>query len=400
MATVASMEELAQRYLLLVLRLGRHRPDLIASYVGPPELREAVDGEEPTLLVELHDEALTLGELLGDFPASPRTRWLAGQLRALAAVARTLAGEEIGYLDLVEELYGVPISAEPEDTFHAAHSMLAVALPPGGSLRERLAAYRDDTRLGGSAAAVALQRLLDVFRQRTIEDVWLPPGEGIELDFTAEVDGPARGIFLGHGRSRLEVGGAGLTLGEMVSVAGGLGYPGHHAERATKEAMLARRRGWDEATVTCRYTPEQLISDGIAAVGREVVLTDQELAVELGRVGRQAGVKTDPQRELAVARALEHLAPAEANAAMLLHHEGVPEQEARAYLAQTALLDEESVGRSMARICDPLARSTPITAFGGLRLLREWLQVTGQTVGLARLLSEPLTPDDLSTTDA
>ena len=42
------MDEIALRYLLLGLRLGRHLPGLVDSYHGPAELSEAVDGEPLT----------------------------------------------------------------------------------------------------------------------------------------------------------------------------------------------------------------------------------------------------------------------------------------------------------------------------------------------------------------
>lgn len=54
------MDEIALRYLLLGLRLGRHLPRLIGSYHGPAELSEAVDSEPLTPAAELHDEAMLL----------------------------------------------------------------------------------------------------------------------------------------------------------------------------------------------------------------------------------------------------------------------------------------------------------------------------------------------------
>jgi hypothetical protein len=54
------MDDVALRYLLLALRLGRHHPGLVDSYTGPPEIAEAVAGEEPIPPAELHAEAMRL----------------------------------------------------------------------------------------------------------------------------------------------------------------------------------------------------------------------------------------------------------------------------------------------------------------------------------------------------
>ena len=387
------MDELVRRYLLLALRLGRHVPSFLLAYVGPPGLREALDGEDPTPARELHDESMRLAELvvgaLG--PDATRAGWLRAQLQAMGALARTIDGEEIGYLDLVEELYDVRLEREPLDTFVAAHRMLDAALPAGPGLRERLAAHEAATALASLDGLAAVRRLADLLRRRTAQDLWLPDGESVEF-----IESSIEFAYLGGFRS---VVGAALdrpmSLRRVVELAAGQTYPGRHAERAVKEAVLMREHGFDEAAVTCRFTPEAVISGGIAAVGREVVLTDQELAVELGRIGRAAGVRIDADRELAVARAREHLAPALANAAIGLHHEGAPVREVRDELGEVALLDSAALDVEMRRLAHPLSRADPVTRFAGARLVREWLQVQGQTHGLSRLLAEQLTPGRL-----
>ena len=92
---------IAERYIELGLRLGRHEPELVDSYYGPEELRQRVDGEplgEPARL------AADAAELLADLEDD---RWLAAQVRALETTARTLAGEELPYAEEVELTYGI-----------------------------------------------------------------------------------------------------------------------------------------------------------------------------------------------------------------------------------------------------------------------------------------------------
>ncbi|MEX0626992.1 MAG: hypothetical protein WD402_10640, partial [Chloroflexota bacterium] len=128
------MDEIALRYLLLGLRLGRQLPGFVDSYHGPAELSEAVDGEPLTPAAELHDESMQLAGMAAELPADTaalrrRAMWLVAQVGAMGALARWAGGEEIGYVDLVEDLYDIEVQLEPDATFDTARRMLESALP-------------------------------------------------------------------------------------------------------------------------------------------------------------------------------------------------------------------------------------------------------------------------------
>jgi hypothetical protein len=107
----------AERYLELALRLGRHEPDLVDFYYGPPELERRV-ADEPRL--EPQRLAAAAGELLAELD----DRWLAAQVRALETVARTLAGEELPYAEEVELKYGIRPQWVDEREFERGHRLL------------------------------------------------------------------------------------------------------------------------------------------------------------------------------------------------------------------------------------------------------------------------------------
>src|SRR5580765_1575517 len=137
------MDDVALRYLLLAHRLGRHRPGLVDSYTGPPEIAEAVAGEEPIPPAELHAEAMRLADAVADLPTDTalrqrRAAWLSDQLIALSALARQADGEEIGFVDLAEQLFDIQVRPEPEETFATARRMIEAALPGTASLQARL----------------------------------------------------------------------------------------------------------------------------------------------------------------------------------------------------------------------------------------------------------------------
>src|SRR5262249_31880078 len=117
-------------------------------------------------------------------------------------------------------------------------------------------------------------------------------------------------------------------------------YPGHHAERCVKDAVLVRGRGLLEETIVLVPTPQSLVAEGIAELAPLLVL-ESEAGAALSGVAHEAGVDFDLELALAVERADEPLRWAELNAALLLHEHGADPAEVHAYLERWALLSPE-----------------------------------------------------------
>lgn len=394
------MDELARRYILLCLRLGRLDPDFLDSYNGPPELREAVEGGEPPLPAELHDEAMALramaAELMtGDPAARQRGRWMDGQLRSISAQARRAAGEEIAYVDLLEELYGVPIAPTPEAELREARERMDAALPGEGSLGERMLSYRDALRVPAEQVLTAMQGSAARFRAITARDFDLPDAEGIDWDEAHDQPWGAEARFRGNGRTRIRVNlDQPLPVPGIAYLAWHEAYPGHHAEHAVKERSLVER-GVAEATIRTMNTPEAMLAEGQADVAREVVMTNRELAGEYQLIGRETGIRGDWARIVEVYLANFALTPVGGNAAFLLHRDGRPLDEVRAWTREMGAMDERALDHLFRALQHPLYRTYPFTYTEGAALIRRWLAVTGQTAGFWRLLSEQLAPAQL-----
>ena len=392
------MDELARRYLLLALRLDRISPGFVDSYVGPPELSEIARGEPEPLAAELHDEALALQDvaeaLEGDGAAGDHRRlWFLGQLRAMSALARRAGGEEIAYLDLIEELFGVPIRPVPGSELTSARERIDSALPGRGSLHARLADLRATIRVPPDLILPAVKASAGRFRAVSHRDLELPSHESIEWQAAHDQPWSAYAGFLGHGRTRIKIN---LDLPTDVTHIAGWAYheayPGHHADHVVKEQTLIANAGLGEATLRTMNAPEAVLAEGLADLGREVVMSDAELADELRQIGAMAGVRADWVAAVDVRRGLNELQPAMANAGILLHHDGRSEQEVREYLTEVGVIAPERVDHAMRVLKDPVNRTYTFTYTEGTRLIRPWLELEGQTVGFQRLLSEELSP--------
>jgi hypothetical protein len=396
-ASIWIVDEIALRYLLLGLRLGRHLPGLVGSYHGPAELSEAVGGEPLTPATELHDEAMQLAGIAAELSVDTamrrrRATWLVAQVGAMGAMARWVGGEEIGYVDLVEEMYEIDVQLEPDATFDTARRMLDSALPGGAPLRERLEEHDLRGRVPPERAIALASELSARLRTRTRAQLWLPEGESLRIEPAHEVDWAVDAHYLGAGSSVLRVNiDRPLTFVALAEIVAHEGYPGHHAEASVKDDLLASA-GHEELTLTTALSPQAVVSEGIAGIGREVVMSDQELGLELQRLARSVDQRLDLAAELMVQRARRLLSPSLGNAAVALHRDGEPVDEVRSYLAEVGLVSDERLDETISQLVDPVLRTRPFAEIEGRRLVAEWLEVHGQTHGLNRLLAEQETP--------
>ena len=175
---------IVERYLLLGLRLGRHLDGLVDAYYGPPPWAREAEAGEPEPLPSLVAAAARLVADLdggaGDGLEPPRRAWLRGQVVGLHTAARSLAGEDVPYLDEVEGSYGVRPSPVPEDALAGAHRRLDDALPGDGPVRDRIIAWRQRQLVPGEQLEGLVRDLADDLRERTIAAFGLPHGEQVE----------------------------------------------------------------------------------------------------------------------------------------------------------------------------------------------------------------------------
>ena len=395
------VDDIARRYLLLGLRLERWMPRFVDSYIGPAELAEVVGGEQLIPLASLHDEALALQDLALSLPAddAPQQRrrdWFEAQLRAISALARQAAGEEIDYLDLVEQLFDLRVGTVPDERLADARRRMDDALPGQGSLSERHAAFTAATRVPPRRVLRAVKDSTGRFRAVAQRDFEVPEPEGIDWDVVRDQPWGAEARFRGSGRTLIRIN---LDLPHEVAsiafLASHEGYPGHHLDHITREQTLVRQAGLGEATLRTMNTPESLLSEGLADVAREVVMSDLELGAELRAIARGVGVSSSLEAAVPVWRARMELGGAIGNAAILLHQRGLPAEQVRDYLLETTVEPRPVVDHLLRTLQDPIGRTYPFTYTDGARIIRAWLEVIGQTTGFARLLAEQHTPSRL-----
>lgn len=379
-------ESAAQRYLRLGLQLGRHVDGVVDAYYGPPELARAVELEAPVEPRALVSAAEALLDELGD-------GWLRDQVVGLRTYAGALAGESASYADEVEGCYGMRPTYTDEAVFTAAHERLEELLPGDGTLAERHTRWEESIRVPSEQVERTVTAAIDQARELTRGLIELPAGEGVVLEIVRDKSWMAFCGYLGDLRSRIEVN-VDLPLPAigLLILAIHETYPGHHAERCSKEQLLVRGRGLLEETIVLIPTPQSLVSEGIATVAPEVLL-EGEGGTALAAVVLDAGVELDLSHALAVQRAREPCRWAEVNAALLLHDDGASEAEVHAYLERWALMTPQLAAHVIRFLTAPTSRTYLMNYPAGRELCRAYL--AREPDGFRRLLTEQVRARDL-----
>jgi len=399
-------DPVARDYLLLALRLDQQVPGTVDGYFGPADLKAQVDVEQLRPPARLAEDAAGLrARLPAEVHEPDRRHWLDLQLLALESLARVRAGEPIAYLDLVRRCFAHTPTRRPLDRFEDAAARLDLFLPGSGDLDARLAREDEGWTVPPARVSVVMDVLVSRYRARAGTLFGLPEGEDLRVNLVRDQPWTGYNWYDGGYRSRVDINlDLPLRLPGLIGVAAHETYPGHHLEHAKKEQVLVEGLGRMEASVLLINTPECLISEGLATLGRDLVVPPADLDSLLLELAPIAGVPlaaTSPalheavrrQGEIAAARAI--LDETRVNAALMLHEDGRPRDEVFAFLVEVGRFSPETAAKRLQFIEHPLWRTYVFVYAEGEALLRRWLAqapANARAARFGRLLREQITP--------
>ncbi|MGH9360475.1 MAG: hypothetical protein ACRD2T_01055, partial [Thermoanaerobaculia bacterium] len=295
------MDAIAEEYVKLVLAAGRHDPDLVDAYYGPPEWK--AEAEAGT--VALPELKARVGALVGEaearqpHPAAAiehlhilRAAYLLRQLQALGARLDVLAGKRLTFDEESRALYDAVAPHHPEEHFAAILAELEPLVPGDGPLPARVEAYRQRFVIPPDRLDAVFRAAIDECRRRTLAHVTLPPGESFAVEYVSGRPWSAYNWYKGGFHSLIQVNTElPIFVDRAIDLACHEGYPGHHVYNALLEKHLVRDRGWVEYSVYNLFSPQSLIAEGTANFGIEVAFPGAErVAFERERLFSLAGL--------------------------------------------------------------------------------------------------------------
>ena len=276
------MNEIAERYVKLVLAMGQHDPAYVDSYYGPPEWKaEAEKGSRPLadidsdaarLIYDLYAEVGTNEELV-----RLRHEYLRRQLEALRARVRMLAGAKLSFDEESQALYDAVAPTHPEAYFQGMLDDLERQLPGKGTLVDRAEAFRRQFVIPRDRLGQVFDLAIAECRRRTLPHLALPGTESFTVEYVTGKSWSGYNWYHGNYRSVIQVNtDLPIFIDRAIDLACHEGYPGHHVYNALLEKNLTRDRGWPEFSVYALFSPQSLIAEGTANYGIEVAFSDAE----------------------------------------------------------------------------------------------------------------------------
>jgi hypothetical protein len=390
-----------RRYFELTLGIERHFPGYVDAYIGPPEVRAAVEGAPVRSVEELEGDLRWLDAYVPD--AEPRReRYLRATLRAIGGTLRLLRGEELDYLDEVAVLYDIEPQPVDEAVFLEAHAVLDELLPGDGELPARMEAWRAYYELPEEKVLPLAELARAATRERTAGFVALAPGEGLEVRLTENQPWSAYNWYLGNGRSLIEFN-TDLPVNALfiLGIFAHEGYPGHHTEAQLKERLLWQERGYGEQAVALLASPAAVIAEGIATTAVEMVFpgeTAQAWVQEVLLPAAGIEPRETAAERTAIEKATKALRYTSGNAAYLYHTGKLDREATIEYLMTYALSTRRRAEQSFDFVSNRLYRGYIFTYTEGYDLLER--AGTDDKPGLfKRLLTEQVLPSELKGQD-
>ena len=404
--TVPAADPVARDYLLLALRLEQHVPGTVDGYFGPAELKARVDMEQLRAPDRLAEDAAALRARLDAEVAEPdRRHWLDLQLIALETLALSRAGTPLPYPAHVRRCFAYEPVRRPESRFATAAAELDERLPGNGTLAQRLAAEDEAWTVAPDRVALVVELLVGRFRDRAASLFGLPEGEDLRVSLVRDQPWSGYNWYDGGYRSRVDINlDLPIRLPALTGTVAHETFPGHHLEHARKEQVLVEEKGRLEASILLINTPECLVSEGLANLGRDLAVPPDEradLLVELATLAGlaladdSAALRAAAERSRALADLRAILDETRVNAALMLHQDGAPRDRVLDYLVEVGRFAPATAAKRLEFIEHPLWRTYVFVYSEGEALLRRWLEAVPETERPSRfdrLLREPLTP--------
>jgi hypothetical protein len=383
----ATMDQVAERYVKLVLLVGQHDADYVDAYYGDPSWRPT---GEPMALDELARRQLALA---GDPALAPvdrpgdeemtrlRRAYLLAQIQAVGARLRMLRGQRLTFDQEAKALYDVEPPRKTDAEFQTILDTLERQLPGPGTLIDRYATFRNQFVIAPDRVDAVFRAAVDGCRARTAAHLTLPEGESFTIEYVTGKTWSGYNWYQGGFKSLIQVNtDLPITIDRAIDLACHEGYPGHHVYNMLLEKHLVRDRGWVEFSVYPLFSPQSLIAEGTANFGIDVAFPGAErTAFERAVLYPLAGLDpAEAEKYNEVQAAVEQLSYAGNEAARRYLDGEIDRAAAEAYLVRYAMMPPDRAAQRV-RFMDQY-RSYVINYNVGQDLVRAYVERQGGTV--------------------
>ncbi len=275
-----TINEIAEQYVKLSLKIGQHSQYYVDAYYGPENWRPL---SEPTPLIELQQQAKLLISSIANVDVKQteqrRVQYLTIHLNASLAYINQLQGVTLTFQDECKALYDVSPPIFNETHFDQILKKLNNLVPGKADcdLNERLDRYRQQFVIDIDKLNIVFATAIKETRARTLKYISLPENEDFTVALVNNQVWSAYNWYKGNSYSLIELNtDHPIFIDRVIDLAAHEGYPGHHVFNSLLEKHMVKKNGWMEYSIYTLFSPCSLLSEGSANYGIEVVFQNQD----------------------------------------------------------------------------------------------------------------------------
>lgn len=382
-----NINQVAEQYVRLGLKIGAYDPDFVDAYYGPDSLK--YNGTKSTVFPK--DSLLRAAdELIKDLEpfmnkTSPdsnsiRAGWMHDQLIAFKRRIKIFAGETADFDEESKDLFGVVAPKHDEAYFKNIVAKLDSALPGKGTIADRFQDMAKHFIIPKDKLDTVFKTAIAASRKRTLAHYNLPATENFSLEFVKDKSWSGYNWYKGNYSSLIQINtDLNIFIERAIDVASHESYPGHHVYNMLLEKNLYHDKGYVEISLYPLFSPQSLIAEGSANYGIDVAFPGNEknkLAKEI--LLPLAGLDTTGIDNYFAALQLRgKLNFVRNEVARGILNKTMDEKEAMRWLMEYGLSNEETATKSISFI--KKYRSYVINYNYGLELVRKYIESKGGT---------------------
>jgi len=297
------MNNIAEEYVKLVLKVGNYDPVYVDAYYGPKEWKPSTenlqfDSTTYNDLISNADSLLNELELLSEYNATEletlRYLYLYKQLLAVKTKIIVLNGTILPFDLESKGFYDASAPVQTEEEFQKIIDELNELLPGEGNIEERIVNFKKQFQIPKEKLTTIFDAAIKECRERTSKYIQLPPGERFKVEYVENKPWGAYNWYKGNLFSIIQIAtDFPVYIDGPVGLAAHEGYPGHHVYNVLLEKNLVKDRGWVEYTVYPLYSPQSLIAEGTANYGEDIIFPrDERIKFEKEVLFPLAGLST------------------------------------------------------------------------------------------------------------
>ena len=384
--SLSDMNQIAERYVKLVLAVGQHDENYVDAYYGPEAWQTEAKTEKASL-DKIKGDAAPLIERLRKLNSSKteeliqlRQQYLIKQLEALVTRVEMLKGKKFTFDQESKLLYDAVAPTFPESHFKKVLSQLEQLLPGKEALPDRLDRFKRDFVISKDKLDTVFNAAIEEARKRTKKYISLPAQESFQIEYVTGKSWSGYNWYKGSSHSLIQINtDFPIYIDRAIDLACHEGYPGHHVYNVLLEQHLLKEKGWVEFSVYPLFSPQSLIAEGSANFGIEVAFPgDQRIQFEREVLFPLAGI--DPSKAAkyyAVQAIVNQLSYAGNEAARRYLNGEINRDQAVEWLVKYTLVTPERAGQRV-RFFDQY-RSYVINYNLGQDLVRKYIESRGGT---------------------